>query len=105
MKCKNCNACYKGFFDSMPEEYVCIGVSEPFVIKDIDYSECTEYLKKNDDSDNEVNTKKENIIKRIEENFSDMEDALISNCAFQAVQLFRDYTNEIIKIIKEEIEK
>jgi hypothetical protein len=104
MKCKDCHACYKGFFESKPKEYVCIGVPEPFVIKDID-SECTEYLKKNDETENEVNTKKENIIKRIEENFSDMEDALISNCAFQAVQLFRDYTNEIIKIIKEEIEK
>lgn len=48
---------------------------------------------------------KESIIKRIEENFDDMEDALISNCAFQEVQLFRDYTDEIIKIIEEEMEK
>ena len=48
---------------------------------------------------------KENLIKRIEENFDDMEDALISNCAFQEVQLFRDYTDEIIKIIEEEMEK
>ena len=44
---------------------------------------------------------KENLIKRIEENFDDMEDALINNCAFDYVQLFRDYTNEIIKIIEE----
>ena len=46
---------------------------------------------------------KENLIKRIEENFDDMEDALINNCAFQEVQLFRDYTDEIIKIIEEEM--
>ena len=48
---------------------------------------------------------KENLIKRIEENFDDMEDALIENCAFDYVQLFRDYTDEIIKIIEEEMEK
>ena len=48
---------------------------------------------------------KENLIKRIEENFNDMEDALVENCAFQEVQLFRDYTDEIIKIIEEEMEK
>ena len=47
---------------------------------------------------------KENILKRIEENFDDMEDALINNCAFDYVQLFRDYTDEIIKIIEEEME-
>ena len=48
---------------------------------------------------------KESIIERVEENFDDMEDALISNCAFDYVQLFRDYTDEIIKIIEEEMEK
>lgn len=48
---------------------------------------------------------KENLLKRIEENFDDMEDALINNCAFDYVQLFRDYTDEIIKIIEEEMEK
>lgn len=48
---------------------------------------------------------KENLIKRIEENFNDMEDALVENCEFQEVQLFRDYTDEIIKIIEEEMEK
>jgi hypothetical protein len=45
MKCKDCKACYKRFFESKPEEYVCIGVPEPFVIKDIN-SECTEYTDK-----------------------------------------------------------
>lgn len=42
MKCKDCNACEKGFFKSKPDAYVCIGVSEPFVIRNID-NECTEY--------------------------------------------------------------
>lgn len=42
MKCKNCKGCRKGYFKSKPEEYVCIGVLEPFVIKDIN-SNCTEY--------------------------------------------------------------
>jgi hypothetical protein len=46
---------------------------------------------------------KESIIKRIEENFSDMEDALIKNYHMHYVQLFRDYTEEIIKIIEEEM--
>lgn len=46
---------------------------------------------------------KEKIIKRIEENYEDMEDALIDNCAFDCVELFREYTNEIIKIINEEL--
>ena len=42
MKCKDCKGCRKGYFKSKPEEYVCIGVPEPFVIKDIN-SNCTEY--------------------------------------------------------------
>ena len=46
---------------------------------------------------------KENLIKRIEENFDDMEDALIKNCHLHYVELFRDYTDEIIKIIEEEM--
>lgn len=46
MKCKDCNACEKGFFKSKPDAYVCIGVSEPFIIKDIN-NECTEYPEKN----------------------------------------------------------
>jgi hypothetical protein len=48
---------------------------------------------------------KERLIKRIEENFDDMEDALIKNYHLHYVQLFRDYTEEIIKIIEEEMEK
>ena len=42
MKCKECESCYKGFFKSKPDKYVCIGVAEPFVISDIN-QECTEY--------------------------------------------------------------
>lgn len=47
MKCKDCDACQKGFFRSKPEAYVCTGVSEPFVIDDINV-ECTEYPEKNE---------------------------------------------------------
>lgn len=46
MKCKDCNACRKGFWASKPEAYICIGVPEPFEIYDID-RECTEYPEKN----------------------------------------------------------
>lgn len=46
---------------------------------------------------------KERIIKRIEENFDDMEDALIKNDHLHYVELFRDYTDEIVKIIEEEM--
>lgn len=42
MKCKDCHACRKGYFESKPQAYVCIGVKEPFVINDINV-ECTEY--------------------------------------------------------------
>ena len=46
MKCKDCDACHKGYFKSKPYDYVCTGVCEPFVIKNID-KECTEYPEKN----------------------------------------------------------
>ena len=49
MKCKDCDACYKGYFKSRPNEYVCTGVCEPFVIRNID-NECTEYPEKNKDN-------------------------------------------------------
>ena len=35
MKCKDCDACQKGYFKSKPNDYVCIGVCEPFVIRNI----------------------------------------------------------------------
>ena len=46
MKCKNCDACHKGYFKSKPDDYVCTGVYEPFVIRNIN-NECTEYKEKN----------------------------------------------------------
>lgn len=42
MKCRECNCCKKGYFESKPEDYVCTGVKEPFVIGNINV-ECTEY--------------------------------------------------------------
>lgn len=48
MRCKDCNACQKGYFKSQPNKYVCIGVPKPFVINDIN-SLCTEYPKKNEE--------------------------------------------------------
>lgn len=43
-RCIDCSACQKGFFESKPDDYVCIGVQEPFVIKNI-YQKCPEYSK------------------------------------------------------------
>ena len=42
MKCRECGCCKKGWFDYMPEVYVCTGVKEPFAIDDINH-ECIEY--------------------------------------------------------------
>lgn len=42
MKCRECKSCYRGYFASRPNAYVCIGVKEPFIINDINH-ECTEY--------------------------------------------------------------
>lgn len=46
MKCKNCEACVKGYFENKPRKYVCIGVPEPFIISDIN-EQCTVYEEKN----------------------------------------------------------
>ena len=43
MRCRDCDGCKKGWFESKPEEYVCIFVKEPFVIDNIN-KECTEYM-------------------------------------------------------------
>ena len=43
MKCKDCPACKRGWFDYSSTDYICTGVKEPFAIKDIN-AECTEYL-------------------------------------------------------------
>lgn len=50
-------------------------------------------------NDNDLDT----ILKRIEENFSDIENACIDNCNPEIISLFREYTDEIISIIKGEI--
>ena len=42
LKCKHCLACEKGFFKSLPDKYVCIGVPEPFIVDNID-SYCSKY--------------------------------------------------------------
>ena len=45
MKCINCNCCHKDFFHYAPDAYVCTGVKEPFIIRDVN-AECTEYPEK-----------------------------------------------------------
>jgi len=52
----------------------------------------------------EIPNVKEKIIKKIEENFEDMSSALISGGGIELISLFRDYTDEVIKIIEEELE-
>lgn len=66
MKCKSCSSCRKGYFESKPDKYVCIGVKEPFVIEDIN-NECTEYPEKN----RELNNKNNVHIKHISLNVSE----------------------------------
>ena len=39
--CVNCKCCVKGYFPSKPNEYVCTGVREPFIIGNV-FKECTE---------------------------------------------------------------
>ena len=48
MKCRECECCHKGWFESKPDAYVCIGVKEPFVINNInhEYTEYPEYRSK-----------------------------------------------------------
>ena len=45
MKCKDCDCCEKGWFDSNPNHYVCIGVKKPFIIKNIN-NKCIAYPEK-----------------------------------------------------------
>lgn len=40
--CADCDCCKRGYFESEPDSYVCIGVKNPFIIKNI-FQECTEY--------------------------------------------------------------
>lgn len=67
MKCKDCKACKKGWFSSDPDNYVCIGVKEPFVINDVN-AHCTEYEDIRDMTVKEYvckNFTKEEIIKKM----------------------------------------
>ena len=43
MKCRECDHAKRGYFKSKPNDYVCIGVKEPFIINDYPNAECTEY--------------------------------------------------------------
>lgn len=43
MKCRDCSHAKRGWFKSVPDAYVCIGVKEPFVISNYPDAECTEY--------------------------------------------------------------
>ena len=51
--------------------------------------------------DADMNLDKDKIIKDIEDNFYDMKKTCKENNAECLISLFRDYTDEIIKIIKE----
>lgn len=42
-RCKTCDYAKRGFFASVPEAYVCIGVKEPFVISDYPNAKCSAY--------------------------------------------------------------
>lgn len=66
MKCKDCTACYLGWFESKPDKYVCIGVREPFIIKDINH-ECTEYKIEHSISENSITKKQKNLIEDMNE--------------------------------------
>ena len=59
---------------------------------------------------NNQNTSTDNLIKRIEENFEDMKKACVNtygDCeeCTELMGVFRDYTDEIIRIIKEEVKQ
>lgn len=45
MKCIECDSCKKGWFTCHPDNYVCTGVKEPFIIPDVN-KECYEYPEK-----------------------------------------------------------
>ena len=66
MKCKDCDSCKKGFWDSKPEAYICIGVKEPFEIHDIN-SECTEYPEKNTEQQREEVCQKDRVLTLVED--------------------------------------
>lgn len=96
MKCKECDCCIKGWFEWKPNDYVCIGVLEPFVIKDINV-ECTEYP--------ELRNKTISIGMS---NMSEFKEFKISNHASQRYAeriMGRDNTADINRFIIENEEK
>ena len=51
MKCRDCECAKRGYFKSVPDAYVCIGVKEPFVINDYIDAECSVYKENKDTND------------------------------------------------------
>lgn len=51
MKCRDCKCAKRGYFQSIPDAYVCIGVKEPFVIENYLDAECSVYKKNKDVND------------------------------------------------------
>lgn len=49
MKCRDCTCAIRGYFKSVPEAYVCIGVKNPFVINCFPDAECAVYGNKKND--------------------------------------------------------
>lgn len=43
MKCKDCSYAMRGYFKSVSDAYVCIGVKEPFIIDNYPDAECIAY--------------------------------------------------------------
>lgn len=81
-KCKDCKACTKGFFQMFPNNYVCIGTKEPFVVYDIEEYCC---LKSND---NDFITAKEARLKTEEniKNYAEKEWSEIKEKINQAIK-------------------
>ena len=54
MRCRDCDCAKRGYFESIPDAYVCTGVKEPFVINNYPDAECSVYKdKKNDFATND----------------------------------------------------
>lgn len=51
MKCRDCKCAKRGYFQSIPDAYVCIGVKEPFVIENYLDAECSVYKENKDVND------------------------------------------------------
>lgn len=80
MKCKDCHCRRLGWDKSNPNDYICIGVREPFVIKDIN-KECSEY----DEHGNPIDGRE------------DEEDVIDK---FIRVGCTKDIANELIRVVE-----